>query len=348
MDASLPLIAMNVRNLALAVSVLAALGLGIARLGEMYRQLFAASLGGFGLALLMAPLSAIVGKLDWAAVWPMEARLLILGGLAGGVFLLNLLLFERLPEQRGMLRLGSCLCFSIFVIVSLLSQPLTVNASNMLLIGVCGGIVASIQLSLHRFSEHRKLLGLLALIGFTAFFWGMLLLSPPPLRLQNFFFWLFTAGVIGGGIGCVTMRNVFHSALMLILSLFGVAGFFILLNAEFLAMVQVIIYIGGIMVLFLFGIMVSQNIIGTELRQNTSLSPWAAALCTLLFMFMAFTGLFMTVPQNLDYPQGAAVLASNTQAIGWSLMATYTLPFEAASVLLLMSMLGAIILVRKD
>ena len=348
MDGNLPLIALNLRYLALVVAALAALGMGIARLEGMARQLLTISLLALGLALLVAPAAALGKALPWSAVWVQDARILIISGLFGGVFLLNLLLFNRLLSDRSLLRIGSAACFSVFVLLSLLAQPLSVNASNMLIIGLLGGIVAAVQLSLHRFSEHRRLLGLLALIGFVAFVWAMLLLSAPQLRLQNFFFWLFTAGVIGGGIGCVTMRNVFHSALMLILSLFGVAGYFILLNAEFLAMVQVIIYIGGIMVLFLFGIMVSQNIIGTELRQNTALSPWAALLCTVLFLFMAFTGMFMTFPRNVELSSAAAVLTTNTQSIGWSLMATYTLPFEVASVLLLMSMLGAIILVRKD
>ena len=100
------------------------------------------------------------------------------------------------------------------------------------------------------------------------------------------------------------------------------------------------------MVLFLFGIMVSQNIIGTEIKQNTPQTPWAAIGAALLFIFMAFTGLFMSFPQQTA--AGFYVIESNTQSIGWSLMATYTLPFEVASVLLLMAMLGAIVLVRKD
>jgi NADH-quinone oxidoreductase subunit J len=142
------------------------------------------------------------------------------------------------------------------------------------------------------------------------------------------------------------MRNVFHSALMLILSLAGVGGYFILVNAEFLAMVQVVIYIGGIMVLFLFGIMVSQNIIGSELKQTSDAAPWAAAGSALMFLFMAMVGLFMTFPpQPL---QGVSILPDNTQGLGWSLMATYTLPFTVASVLLLMAMMGAIVLVRKE
>ncbi len=217
--------------------------------------------------------------------------------------------------------------------------------SFMLVAGLVIGIASFAMASLAQFLSRRRGLMWLGLFGFAAFAWSMLALSLPADRLYNAYFWLFTAAIVGGAIGTVTMRNVFHSALMLILSLFGVAGYFILVNAEFLAAVQVIIYIGGIMVLFLFGIMVSQNIIGTEIRQNTPQTPWAAVGATLLFLFMAFTGMFMSFP-----PQDGQnyIIESNTQSIGWSLMGTYTLPFEVASLLLLMAMLGAIILVRKD
>ncbi|MEZ5336979.1 MAG: NADH-quinone oxidoreductase subunit J [bacterium] len=348
MEANLSGSLLLLRNAALLLAAAAALGLAWPRLDNLFRQLLATAGIALGVALLAAPLAAIGGRIGWDSAWQQDTRILVLASLSGGVWLLNLYLLGRKADDAGLLRLASAACWTLFMLASLLGQSQVVNFANMLLLGLAGGIVACIQLSLHRFHEHRRLLAILALIGFIAFFWGMLALSVPALRLLNFFFWLFTAGVVGGAIGCVTMRNVFHSALMLILSLFGVAGYFILLNAEFLAMVQVIIYIGGIMVLFLFGIMVSQNIIGTELRQNTALSPWAALLCAVLFGFMALVGMFMQFPQNTDFPPNAAVLTSNTQAIGWSLMATYTLPFEVASVLLLMAMLGAIILVRKD
>jgi NADH:ubiquinone oxidoreductase subunit 6 (subunit J) len=175
---------------------------------------------------------------------------------------------------------------------------------------------------------------------------ALVVLTPPFRRLVTLYYWLFTAAIIGGGIGCVTMRNVFHSALMLILSLFGVAGYFILVGAEFLAMVQVIIYIGGIMVLFLFGIMVSQNIIGTEIRQSSHEAPWALAGAAMLFAFMFIAGLAMNFPPQPT--AGGMALTDNTHELGWSLMATYTLPFEVASLMLLMAMLGAIVLVRKE
>lgn len=218
--------------------------------------------------------------------------------------------------------------------------------SYLLIGGLIVGVVSLIMLSLVQFRHRRRLLGTFAIVGFVGFVWALMALTEPQFRVYTAYFWLFTSAVVGGAIGCVTMRSVFHSALMLILSLFGVAGYFILVNAEFLAAVQVIIYIGGIMVLFLIGIMVSQNIIGTDLKQNSPESPWAAIAVSVLFLFLFFIGLIMTLPPS--EMQGLGVLQSNTQSIGWSLMATYTLPFEAASVLLLMAMMGAIILVRKD
>jgi NADH-quinone oxidoreductase subunit J len=227
-----------------------------------------------------------------------------------------------------------------------MSSALQMLCSITILAGLAGGVTALAMSSLARFAHRKRALGTAALVFFLAFAVALVALTPPQNRIVTLYFWLFTAAVIGGGIGCVTMRNVFHSALMLILSLFGVAGYFILVNAEFLAMVQVIIYIGGIMVLFLFGIMVSQNIIGTEIRQSSAEAPWALAGSAVMFIFMFFTGLFMTLPPQPT--QGARAMPNNTHELGWSLMATYTLPFEVASLLLLMAMLGAIILVRKD
>jgi NADH-quinone oxidoreductase subunit J len=223
---------------------------------------------------------------------------------------------------------------------------LQIILSYCLVAGLVVGVGALVMSSLARFLAYRRVLGIIALLGFALFYICMMALTRSGLRLINTYYWLFTAAIVGGGIGTVTMRNVFHAALMLILSLFGVAGYFVLVNAEFLAMVQVIIYIGGIMVLFLFGIMVSQNILGQEVRQNSPETPWAAISAGLLFAFMGLLGLFMSFPRQ--EAAGTYVLQNNTQSIGWSLMGTFTLPFEVASVLLLMAMLGAIILVRKD
>jgi NADH-quinone oxidoreductase subunit J len=226
------------------------------------------------------------------------------------------------------------------------ATPLQIALSFTLVSGLVLFVGALILVSLARFSHARRGLGIAAFVGLVMFSYALLALSPPPFRLYIAYFWLFTMAVVGGAAGCITMRNVFHQALLLILSLFGVAGYFVLVGAEFLALVQVIIYIGGIMVLFLFGIMVSQNIIGSELRQNSPQAPWAAVCAGILFLFMGGSGLAMTFPQQPT--AGLDVMGNNTQSLGWSLMATYTLPFICASIMLLMAMMGAIILVRKE
>jgi NADH:ubiquinone oxidoreductase subunit 6 (subunit J) len=195
-----------------------------------------------------------------------------------------------------------------------MSETMKAVFSYLLVGSLVTGIGCCIMLALAQFAQWRRRLGGVAIIGFAVFLFALMQLTPPPLRITTFYFWLFAAAVIGGAIGCVTMRNVFHAALMLILSLIGVGGFFVLNNAEFLAMVQVIIYIGGIMVLFLFGIMVSQNIIGQEIEQLAPHSPLAALLSFGLFLMMAFIGLTITFP---DQPRGELfVLENNTQAIG--------------------------------
>lgn len=228
-----------------------------------------------------------------------------------------------------------------------MSEASKILFAGCLLGGAALGVGSCIMLALAHFARwRRRRLGGLALLGFALYLFGLMQLTPPPLRLSTFYFWLFAAAIVGGAIGSVTMRNVFHAALMLILCLIGVGGFFILTNAEFLAMVQVIIYIGGIMVLFLFGIMVSQNIIGSEQEQLAPHSPLAALLSVLLFLMMAFIGLTISFPPQQS--AGNYVLDNNTQAMGWSLMTTFTLPFEVASIMLLMAMIGAIVLVRKD
>jgi len=158
------------------------------------------------------------------------------------------------------------------------------------------------------------------------------------------YWWLFTLAVVLGAIGCVTLHSLYHSVLSLIVSLTGVAGYFVLLNAEFLAAAQIIIYVGAISVLFIAAILVSQNIMGQEIVQANRL-VWPAALAAaVLFLIMVYANIRMVYFFN---PAGNW-LPSNTQQLGWSLMATYTLPFEIAGLLLFMAMMGAIIIARRE
>jgi len=158
------------------------------------------------------------------------------------------------------------------------------------------------------------------------------------------YWWVFTIAIVLGAVGTVTMRSLFRSAMSLILTLVGVAGYYLLLDAEFLAAVQIIIYVGAIMVLVIFAILVAHSVMGQEVRQTNRLVVPALLGSAALFAIMVYA--VMNTPFSFK-PEGMP-LASNVKQIGWSLMATYTLPFEIVGILLFVAMMGAIIIARKD
>jgi NADH-quinone oxidoreductase subunit J len=152
--------------------------------------------------------------------------------------------------------------------------------------------------------------------------------------------------VIGGlaGVLVVTSRNVVHAALYLVVALSSVAGVYLLLAAPFIAFVQVIIYVGAIVVLILFGIMLTRAPVGRRVLDN---SPRArlgafvvgAGVFAMLTVFLA--GAFRDA-------RIATRAATSTAALGASIFRNYVLPFEAVSVLLLAALIGAIVLARRD
>jgi NADH:ubiquinone oxidoreductase subunit 6 (subunit J) len=158
------------------------------------------------------------------------------------------------------------------------------------------------------------------------------------------YWWLFTAAVVLGAVGTVALRSLYHAALSLVVCLGGVAGYYVLLNAEFLAAAQIIIYIGAIMVLIISAILVSENVMGRQIVMVNRL-VWPALVASgALFCIMVYANMRTVYAFNPEGPW----LDSNVRQIGWSLMATYTLPFEVASLLLFMAMMGAIIISRRD
>jgi NADH-quinone oxidoreductase subunit J len=191
-----------------------------------------------------------------------------------------------------------------------------------------------------------------------------------------FFFWFFAAVVVFGAIGVVAMRQPVHSALFLLLSFFGVAALFVTLNAEFLAAVQVLVYAGGIMVLFLFTIMLV-NIRRTAGEPFLHRQAGGALLVAFLILAvvggtvvassrrsglvegaqpadaakLSTTAVTRTVTETVD---GKTVktpvteqVAGNSQAVAWGLYRDYLLPFEVASVFLLVAMIGAVVLGKR-
>ena len=150
-----------------------------------------------------------------------------------------------------------------------------------------------------------------------------------------------------GGLGAlfvVTSRNVVHAALYLVVALASVAGVYLVMAAPFVAFVQVIIYVGAIVVLLLFGIMLTRAPVGRRVLDNTPRARLGAAVIggavfamLTWFMVQAFSG------ERLE-PAAATTL----QALGTSIFRNFVLPFEAVSVLLLAALVGAIVLSRRD
>lgn len=155
-------------------------------------------------------------------------------------------------------------------------------------------------------------------------------------------FYSFAALVLGSALLVVYGRNLVHSAFALMATFFGVAVFYVLLGADFLAGAQVLIYIGGILILLLFGVMLTHRVYDLNLRTETFQVGPAAAVA--LAVFLIFVGVIYQTPwRNL----GILVEDPTTETIGRLFMMEYLLPFEAASVLLLVTLIGAAMLVRR-
>lgn len=158
-----------------------------------------------------------------------------------------------------------------------------------------------------------------------------------------YLFYLFAFIIIISAIMVVTLKNIFHCALMLILCLFSVAALYVLLQADFMAAVQILIYVGAIAVLMIFAIMLTSQVSGVSLKQQNEQVP-LALLVTGVFVIVALYGLAKTVwnLKSSTVPEGA------TMSLGKLLMTTYVVPFEIVSVVLLAALIGAIVIAKRD
>ncbi|MDX2154717.1 MAG: NADH-quinone oxidoreductase subunit J [Bryobacteraceae bacterium] len=167
--------------------------------------------------------------------------------------------------------------------------------------------------------------------------------------LDTVFFYAFALLTLGGAILTVTRRNAVHSAMSLILSLLGVAGLYLLQHAEFLFAVQIVLYIGGIMVLFLFVIMLV-NLDQAEKEKQFN-SQWPVALaCVGVVTAQIVYFLSKGMPAFKLAPAPAAPVkpgAGNVEQIADVLFSDYLLPFEVASVMLLVAVVGSVMMAKK-
>jgi NADH-quinone oxidoreductase subunit J len=155
--------------------------------------------------------------------------------------------------------------------------------------------------------------------------------------------------VVGGALGVVFMRNPVHSALSLIMTLFGIAVLFIEENAQFLAAVQVIVYAGAIVVLFLFVIMLlgvdKSERISAENSSGQRIGAIVLGVAVLVEVLLLGTGQWVTGAHSV---QGSLTgHGSNVNVIGDSLFSTYLLPFEVTSALLIVAVVAAVVLARR-
>ena len=161
---------------------------------------------------------------------------------------------------------------------------------------------------------------------------------------QNVAFGIIAAFMIFAALSVVTSKNVVHAALWLVIVLAGVAAQYILAAAEFVAVSQVLVYIGAVMVLFLFGIMLTRAQIGKEFGLNNSAWPLGIPVAVVLFGLLAWVILDAYEDDVLPDPGGP----TPTEALSDQFLSIYLVPFLALSFVLLAAAIGAIVLARKD
>lgn len=194
------------------------------------------------------------------------------------------------------------------------------------------------------------------------------------LPLQSLIFWPVCVLTVAGAMLCVFARNLLHAAFGLGVSLLGVAGLFLFLQAEYLAAIQVLVYVGGILILLIFGIMLSKDVRGLE--QRPRISAWLFSLVIGALVLTSVTRLATaTILHAQDNTTSAALSPANTKDpipkvmlirsspdqfqtsitsnsannnLGDLLMGPYLLPFLVIALLLTVVLIGAVVLVRKE
>ena len=162
--------------------------------------------------------------------------------------------------------------------------------------------------------------------------------------LPAVWFYGFGAFILISALCVVGLKNVVHCAMFLGATFICVAALYLVLNAEFIAVVQVLIYVGAITVLILFAVMLSQKYLGGDIKQHNTQSIPAAILVALFLITVV-----PVIARNwAKYTAPAKSAQGTAQAIGELLLQPYVLPFEVASLLLLAAMIGAIIIARRD
>jgi NADH-quinone oxidoreductase subunit J len=162
------------------------------------------------------------------------------------------------------------------------------------------------------------------------------------MSIYDIIFYLFATITLVSAFFVVTIRNIVYSAFFLLFTFFGVAGIYIILGADFVAMVQLIVYVGGILVLILFGVMLTNKITNVQIKSGTS-QVIPAAIGVGLFAGILVAALINTPWRKID----STPLLPTTQSLGMMLISEYGVVFELLGILLLIALIGAASLARK-
>ena len=168
----------------------------------------------------------------------------------------------------------------------------------------------------------------------------------------SFLFLLFAGVALFGAIMMLVARNPVHSVLFMLLTFINIAGMFVLLGAEFIAVIQVLVYSGAILVLFLFVVMLLAQqerpipVLGQRLQLPVAVAVGLALVAEIIGVVA--TSVVDAGRHGADTPQAIAERGGNVQALGLQLYTTWLLPFEVASVLLLVAAIGALYLAKED
>ena len=157
-------------------------------------------------------------------------------------------------------------------------------------------------------------------------------------------FIILSAVALIGALGVVVSRKLFHAAIFLVLSFVGVAGYYVLLEAEFLAAIQILVYVGAIAILIIFAIMLSRRLMSPEFKASNEQWLWALVAGMALFVIL------VVILVQVNWPVVEAAVPEGTiSELGQALVNPdqYLLVFEVASVLLLVALVGAVIIARE-
>jgi NADH-quinone oxidoreductase subunit J len=165
----------------------------------------------------------------------------------------------------------------------------------------------------------------------------------PPAGLTDAIFYVIAALTVLGAIGVAFARNILHSAIGLLMALLGAGSLYVFLAADFVAVTQLLIYVGGVLVLVLFAVMLTNRI--TEVNvSNSSFGTFGGIL-----LLVSVAPVLLAVVTLTPWPtRGGAPMAPTTAIIGHAFLTRWLLPFEVASLVLLATLIGAVVIARKE